>query len=137
MRRLYVSGGSAGGAVWGTWKCGEGIWELWQTCELCHGILKGMPYAGCSGLVIRETLAKVMICGGQHVECELFPESQLDVDVVWGERVELLSVVCGGRHGPGMDKRAISELETAPRSFAIPTQDDGNNDYVIDTDPVQ
>lgn len=52
----------------------------------------GMSYAGSSGLVIRDILAQVMICGEWHVKCELFPEGQLGVDIVWEERVELLSV---------------------------------------------
>lgn len=63
-----------------------------QICELCHRMSIGMSYAGSSGLVIRDILAQVMICGEWHVKCELFPEGQLGVDIVWEERVELLSV---------------------------------------------
>lgn len=59
-----------------------------QTGKVCHGMLSGRPYVGCSGVVIREMVViAAVVCGGGHVKCELFPEGQLGVSVVW-ETVE-------------------------------------------------
>lgn len=51
-----------------------------QRCELCQGVLRGIPYAG---VVIGATLiAVVALCGEWHVESEQFREGELCGDVV-------------------------------------------------------